>query len=644
MPNYSLVIDSTFQPFSFERYIQPYQIYGQEYKAQEEALSELSTKANVWKELANEQTDPYAYRMYKSYADDLESQAGQLAREGLSPSSRQNVLNMRQRYSRDIIPIEQAYTRRQELIDEQRKLQAQDNTLMFNRNASTISLDDLIRNPELSYQSYSGETLRKQASVAAKNLAKNMRENPREWRSILGGQYYETLMRNGLTPEEVSLVLQGADNASPELRKILDDVVQSSGIETWGDRALTQKAYEYAGQGLWDAIGETQYQTLQNKNWQPTPAPESPPGGITDPSNLRLPRVIEGVDSLKQKDSKLGLLEGLRELPGGEYSSFKLDEARRKVEDYEKRIKEKLTPEEISALEDFFVEKPSIRGITPSSISQYATPKGYELFKKYLEAKQPIEAIETLEEKYSHLGNTPYERMYIGSKLEKLQQGQERSFFSLNIEDTDYKKVQKGIKHVLTDNLTEEVIKSNSPTSAGIYTADGKKLNVKQTKEFNDNIDNASIRISAGNNPRLEVVLDHKKYLIQGIEQIDDFNRDLNTFNNYLKDFSKESIEPYITAISDQTYEGIMSNNPSNVRISESLNIKPIPGTNYNGTVLWNPTTGDYVKVIIDQGNNILAINSLGDELSGGTNRDYVIMDMANKGLLGLQDLVATNQ
>ena len=265
MANYSLVVNSTFQPFSFERYIQPYQIYGQEYKAQEEALSELATKANVWEEMANEQTDPYAYKMYKTYASDLESQAGQLAREGLTPASRQNMLKMKQRYSSEIVPIEQAYKKRQELIDEQRKLQAQDNTLMFDRSASMMSLDDLIKNPQLTYQSYSGATLAKQVGDAAKSLSKEMRDNPRKWRSILGDQYFESIMQKGYRPEEIIQAIQDNPNASPILQSIVEDAVGSSGISKWGDEGTLNRAYEYARQGLWNAVGETQYQIQSNK-------------------------------------------------------------------------------------------------------------------------------------------------------------------------------------------------------------------------------------------------------------------------------------------------------------------------------------------------------------------------------------------
>ena len=265
MANYSLVIDSKFSPFTFQELLQPALMATQAHQELENQYGELATKANIWEEMANEQTDPYAYKMYKTYARDLESQAMQLAREGLTPASRQNILRMKQRYSSDIIPIEQAYKRRQELIDEQRKLQAQDNTLMFDRSASMMSLDDLIKNPQLTYQSYSGAALEKQVSDAAKSLSKEMRDNPRKWRSILGNQYFESIMQRGYRPEEIIQAIQNNPNASPILQSIVEDVVGSSGISKWGDKATLNRAYKYARQGLWDAVGETQYQIQSNK-------------------------------------------------------------------------------------------------------------------------------------------------------------------------------------------------------------------------------------------------------------------------------------------------------------------------------------------------------------------------------------------
>ena len=92
-----------------------------------------------------------------------------------------------------------------------------------------------------------------------------MRENPREWRNILGNQYFETIMQHGYRPEEIIQVLQNNPNASSVLKGIVEDAVRSSNIASWGDTDTLNRAYEYARQGLWNAVGETQYQIQSNK-------------------------------------------------------------------------------------------------------------------------------------------------------------------------------------------------------------------------------------------------------------------------------------------------------------------------------------------------------------------------------------------
>lgn len=265
MANYSFISNAKFRPFSYQEMLQPLQAYTQEYNTIQEGMGELGTKADIFDKMANEQTDPQAYAMYKQYSNDLAAQAESLAKQGLTPASRQGLIDMKRRYSSEIIPIEQAYKRRQELVDEQRKLQAQDNTLLFDRPASTLSLDELISNPALSPQSYSGALLSKQVGTAAQNLAKEVRENPRKWRTILGNQYYETIMQKGFRPEEIMQAVQNNPEASPILQGIVEDAVGSSGIKNWNDENILNRAYDYARQGLWNAVGETQYQTLSNK-------------------------------------------------------------------------------------------------------------------------------------------------------------------------------------------------------------------------------------------------------------------------------------------------------------------------------------------------------------------------------------------
>lgn len=264
MANYSLVIGSQFKPFSYSEMLQPVLMATQAHQELENQYGELATKASVWEEMANEQTDPYAYKMYKTYANDLEEQAGQLAREGLNAASRRDMLNMRARYSKEITPIEQAYTARQKQAEEQQKALLQDPTLMLSRRAATTSLDDYIRNPQLAYEAYSGKLITAQAASAASALAKEMQEKPRKWRSILGNSYYETMMQKGFSSQAVLQAIQDNPNAAPQLTRIVEDAINSSGVRNWGDQATIARAIDYAKQGLWSAVGETQYQTLDN--------------------------------------------------------------------------------------------------------------------------------------------------------------------------------------------------------------------------------------------------------------------------------------------------------------------------------------------------------------------------------------------
>ena len=165
MANYSLVLDTKFKPFSYAEMLAPVAAATQAHQALEEEYGNLSAKADVWENMANEQSDPLAYKMYKGYSDDLRDRADTLLREGLNASSRKGMLDMRARYSKEIAPIEAAYKRREELAAEQRKAYAANPTLRYERYANAMSLDDFIKNPSIDYgRSYSGALLTQQVA------------------------------------------------------------------------------------------------------------------------------------------------------------------------------------------------------------------------------------------------------------------------------------------------------------------------------------------------------------------------------------------------------------------------------------------------------------------------------------------------
>ena len=265
MPNYSLVANTQFKARNFDDMIRPYVMYTQEYRAQEDAIADLATKADVWAGLANEQTDPVAYAQYTNYANALKDQAAVMADRGLNPSSRQAMLNLKRRYSSEIVPIEQAYTARKAQAEEQRKALLQNPTLMMSRRADTTSLDRYMENPNLGYESYSGALLTQQAGQAAAAIAKELRDYGKG--KPLDGFTRTWLQQHGYTAAEVAFAINHPDDprASSVLNTIVNNVIADSGMTNWADNKTLNQAYNYARQGLWQAVGQTQVGTYTDQ-------------------------------------------------------------------------------------------------------------------------------------------------------------------------------------------------------------------------------------------------------------------------------------------------------------------------------------------------------------------------------------------
>ena len=263
MANYSLVINSRFRPFEYQELLAPALMATQAHQAVEEAYADLSTKASIWDKMANEVTDPKAHAMYRKYADDLQSYSDQLAQYGLTPTSRQAMLNMRSRYAKDIVPIETAYKRREADIAAQKEIMLKDPTHLFNRRASEVSLDEYLDNQNLDVLSdnYSKELLTQQVSQSAANLKQTLMKKGAL--TALGLPYqYERMIQYGASADDVLAAMSKDPKAMPILTKLVEDVMAASGIRKWssmnGDWASNttyQEAEAAAMRGLYSAIG-----------------------------------------------------------------------------------------------------------------------------------------------------------------------------------------------------------------------------------------------------------------------------------------------------------------------------------------------------------------------------------------------------
>lgn len=232
-----IVINSKFKPFSYQEMLHSAMMATQAHQAVEQEYADMSTKASVWEERANEQTDPYAYGLYKKYADDLRAQADILSKRGLDPLSRNRMFQMRERYGSEITPIEEAYTKRLEESKRQQEMRDKDSSVIFDREASTTSLDKYIKNPNLQYRALSVNELYATASRDFAEAAKKV-QRPGEWKKALNGEYWERDTRAGYTPQEINAVISGDPNAPQELKDLYNSTLDS-----------------YMSRGQWDAQG-----------------------------------------------------------------------------------------------------------------------------------------------------------------------------------------------------------------------------------------------------------------------------------------------------------------------------------------------------------------------------------------------------
>lgn len=270
MANFNLVSTAKFQPFSFERYLQPYQIYGQAYREQEQAISDLDTKASVWENMANEQTDPYAYKMYKKYSDDLRNAADQLAQSGLSPSSRKAMLNLKARYSKEITPIEQAYQNRLEEMKEQRA--GKTRGMVYEGDASIASLDRYLRNPSIRYGMANAQEGFQRVATAATALSKQLMDYSRGKKL---DPYMNTwLQQHGYKATEINQAIADIQNAlqgngnvrgNNILTSILANEMQTSGVNAWENQDARLDYYNRIAPALYQAVGQTQVGTFQDQ-------------------------------------------------------------------------------------------------------------------------------------------------------------------------------------------------------------------------------------------------------------------------------------------------------------------------------------------------------------------------------------------
>lgn len=266
MANYNIVANSKFKPFSFDELLRPAAMATEAQMGLEDQYSDLTSKSNIWEGLTDKDRDVKTHEQYSKYSNDLNTAITQLQKEGLNESSRQKLMTLKKRYSEEITPIEQAYTRRAAQIEEQNK--GRQAGYIYDYNAADRSLDDYVKNTTLNANSINIQDIRNRSAKEFSNLAEQLRGYG-EGRRV-NDNLKAFITSYGITPKQAmdftDKVNSGKlDQADPTLANIYNAIYNSSGVEntTWNDQAK-QTVGQAILEGLSYGYGKTGVQLIDS--------------------------------------------------------------------------------------------------------------------------------------------------------------------------------------------------------------------------------------------------------------------------------------------------------------------------------------------------------------------------------------------
>lgn len=271
MANFSFVADSKFNPLSREDVLTPLLMYKQAYDETEAAYDKLSKDSNVFSYLskvAEENADSEAAKIYKGYADELNTQAQSLAQNGLSMANKRALLNLKRRYDSEIGVLERA----QKSLEQERELRRNNKDASMLYGVDNLNIDQFLYDKTPNLYKVSGNELYQKGAIIGKSFSSRMNETTEGTGRILGGYFRDYITRKGITPQDLN---QFSDeilddftrevSVLPELQQAAKSVLTSYGADTNLTGANLRKAQHQVIRGIVDnAIYEENHNPVRD--------------------------------------------------------------------------------------------------------------------------------------------------------------------------------------------------------------------------------------------------------------------------------------------------------------------------------------------------------------------------------------------
>lgn len=238
-----LTNNAKFIPYTFDQMIKPLAMYTEQYNKVEEELNELGSAADLYRQAAISNPDSELVQAYNKYTTDLDAVTSELSSNGLTPGTRQKLMQLKRRANTEVLPLSIAYKNKQEAM----KQYAEDyrkNPRLISEDPSTISLDEYKDGP-VPYISYSGEDVYKDAATMAAASSSRVYDYAKD--AIFN------YSRQGYSPSQINEFFENQD-AIPELRDNIAKIKESYNYNNLS-RANQSKVDQEILRGIFDGAG-----------------------------------------------------------------------------------------------------------------------------------------------------------------------------------------------------------------------------------------------------------------------------------------------------------------------------------------------------------------------------------------------------
>lgn len=220
----NIIVDSTFNPFSYKDLMQPLYDYKQAYEETEAQFADLVTQTEAWKDIVNRENSPEAYAMYKSYADQLNAIVDDFS-QGMNSRNRRQLLGMKKRYASEITPIARA----DEAMKAANALRDQASPDAIFEVGRYNSLDQFLHGQTANNKYESRKDITARTAALTQAVAQSIIEDP-IIRQSMSPQFLEVIQKRGLgSLQELQAAIAGNPAAANRFAQIRNQMIDQVG-------------------------------------------------------------------------------------------------------------------------------------------------------------------------------------------------------------------------------------------------------------------------------------------------------------------------------------------------------------------------------------------------------------------------------